>query len=588
MQAGEARPEHRRERSRFRDLAEIAKLINSGLDVPTVLRRLARGVCHHSSWSMSGIQALDIAQRASIPIVRYDPYSDENAPFPTGWDAETSPIEKVLADRVPMVIADAPDQDLFPGYRDDARRRSYKTVVILPLDGHDEQGRPMVLSVIAREAVKPDAAEIDFLRCVADLTAIALNKLKRLQAEAAAARQLRQMTEGLTEVMGQALSRKREATLPAALSRLMPASWAAIDLTTGRLIYDPATPPALLKTSSDDPASALLVEARDARESQFTLSRSLVVGDEEAFVEPIVIDGVHAGAVFLFAKAPLREQEQLAAEAGRLALSSHLLRDFVMFQTRALSAAQVMRRLFEGGWRDAEELQSIARSLDFPLEPPLRLLVVSMRESETDDHLHRSCQRLAQRAFGAALSCRVEGGLAVLLTAGEALERENARTGFLSALSGLLPESPLLALSPVIEDLAEIEDAWQQIARRLKVARALGRDGWVTNKRLGAFTALMASVDGATIESFLGETLGPIAADDRKRSKDNLATLEAFLQTGGRYQATAERLGIHVSTLRYRLEQIATRFDLDLSDGEALFDLEVALRLYRLQSSYET
>lgn len=44
------------------------------------------------------------------------------------------------------------------------------------------------------------------------------------------------------------------------------------------------------------------------------------------------------------------------------------------------------------------------------------------------------------------------------------------------------------------------------------------------------------------------------------------ATAAAFALSGGRYQATADRLGLHVSTVRYRLDRIATRHGLDLSD----------------------
>ncbi|GAB5467013.1 MAG: helix-turn-helix domain-containing protein [Rhodospirillales bacterium] len=583
--------DQRLDRTRFRDLSEIAKLINSGSDVATVLWRLARGVCQHADWSMSGIQALDMARRASIPILRYDPYSDRDAPFPTGWDASTSPIEKVLAERAPLIIADAAAQDLFPGYRDDARRRRYSTVVIVPLDALDEEARPIVLSVMARERVEPDASEIDFLRCVADLTAIALQKLKRLEQEAAAARHLRETTESLTDVMGQALSRNREATLPASLSRLMPGPWLAIDLTTGRLIYDSAALPPPLTEATGDLASALLVEARGARETGFAEPRGLALGGSilVATVEPLIIDGILAGAVFLFQEATLAEREQLAAEAGRLALSSHLLRDFVAFQTRALSAEPLMRCLLEGEWRDAEELQAAARILDFNLQPPLRLLLVTLpQEVAASDHLHRACQRLAQRTFEACLSCPTEAGVALLLPASEALERESARAAFLDRISALLPERPLLTLSPVIEQLTEIAGTWHLCVRRAKVARALGRDGWVTDKRLGAFAALMASLESAALDGFLSETLGPLAADDRQRGKSNLETVEAFLRSGGRFQATADHLGIHVSTLRYRLERIAARFDIDFEDGDALFDLEVALRINRLRLSYDS
>ena len=587
-----ARGEERgRDRSRFRDLSEIAKLINAGSDFQTVLRRLTRGVCRHSIWSMSGIQALDMAQRQSIPIARYDPYSDENAPFPTGWDAGTSPIRKVLEERKPLIIEDAADQDQFPGYRDDARRRCYRTVVLVPLDGHDHLDRPMVFSVIAREAVAPDEAEIDFLRCIADLTDIALEKLRRLEAGEAAAQQLRSMAESLADVMSQALSADKDTKLLTALTQLLPRRWLALDLTVGKLIHDPASPPEILAEGSETLMTVLMAKARDVTDTGFREVTLIEAGTEryEAYAEPIVIDGMHIGAIFLFGPEKLGEQQRLAAESGRLALSSHLLRDFALFQTRAISSELLMRRLLEGVWRDLDEVRVAARALDFELEPPLRLLLVGTREEGAlDEALHRSCLRLSQRVFGASLSGRVDAEVVLLVGDSPPLVAEDPNSSFLGQLAFLLKGKPVLALSPVIEQLSEISAAWQQCLRRIKIARALGHDGWVTNQQLGAFTGLIASVDGGTIDRFLNDTIGPLAENGSKRGRSNIETLEAFLECGGRYQQAANRLGIHVSTLRYRLGQIGDRYGIDFADLDVTFDLEVALRLYRLRNSYKS
>jgi len=46
-----------------------------------------------------------------------------------------------------------------------------------------------------------------------------------------------------------------------------------------------------------------------------------------------------------------------------------------------------------------------------------------------------------------------------------------------------------------------------------------------------------------------------------------------------RYQTCADRLGIHVSTLRYRLDRLQELFAIDLEHPDSLFGLALALRL---------
>lgn len=59
-------------------------------------------------------------------------------------------------------------------------------------------------------------------------------------------------------------------------------------------------------------------------------------------------------------------------------------------------------------------------------------------------------------------------------------------------------------------------------------------------------------------------------------------TLEAYLGAGGDARASARALGIHRSTLYYRLTRIRTTTEVDLSDGFARRDLHTGLRVARL------
>jgi purine catabolism regulator len=61
-----------------------------------------------------------------------------------------------------------------------------------------------------------------------------------------------------------------------------------------------------------------------------------------------------------------------------------------------------------------------------------------------------------------------------------------------------------------------------------------------------------------------------------------LETIEAYLGQSGHLTNTAKALGIHIATLRYRLERIADVSGLNLSDPEVRLSLQLALRARRL------
>ena len=112
--------------------------------------------------------------------------------------------------------------------------------------------------------------------------------------------------------------------------------------------------------------------------------------------------------------------------------------------------------------------------------------------------------------------------------------------------------------------------------------------GWVTPVKVGEFPTLMASADRPKVQAFLDSVLpGAFAGQDRK-AKVARRTIEVFLETGRRYQETADKLGIHVSTLRYRLEQLGDQHDLDFTDSDRCFELELAIRLAKIKNSYES
>lgn len=78
----------------------------------------------------------------------------------------------------------------------------------------------------------------------------------------------------------------------------------------------------------------------------------------------------------------------------------------------------------------------------------------------------------------------------------------------------------------------------------------------------------------------LPDAVGRLLAEGHREV--DIPTLEAYLGTGGDARATATALGIHRSTLYYRLTRIRSTTGADLRDGVARRDLHTGLRVARL------
>jgi DNA-binding PucR family transcriptional regulator len=65
-------------------------------------------------------------------------------------------------------------------------------------------------------------------------------------------------------------------------------------------------------------------------------------------------------------------------------------------------------------------------------------------------------------------------------------------------------------------------------------------------------------------------------------------TLSRYLDCGRRYEATAQALNVHRSTLKYRLRRIREISGFDLTDPDNQFNLQVATRAWQTQLALRT
>ncbi|HJQ06389.1 MAG TPA: helix-turn-helix domain-containing protein [Nocardioides sp.] len=173
---------------------------------------------------------------------------------------------------------------------------------------------------------------------------------------------------------------------------------------------------------------------------------------------------------------------------------------------------------------------------------------------------------------------RVDSGVAILLLERDA---EAAVAGIASALS-----------------TAGIEDVALGLSGRLE------QDAIATGLGPAELAAQAARRDGTPVGAFADLRLGPVLADDVVRERvwalaapaldalesstgardaDLLATLDAFLQHNGSWEAASKEVGIHRHTLRSRIARVEelTGLGLDVAENRALLLLALLSRPLR-------
>jgi purine catabolism regulator len=264
------------------------------------------------------------------------------------------------------------------------------------------------------------------------------------------------------------------------------------------------------------------------------------------------------------------------------------MRAHVRFTAQAETNGEFFGRLFSGNWRDEAETRARAGHLGLALDGPARFLILVPGGTESgspDEDARamtlRALLRLVTPQHPGAAVCFDGDAFLVFLPERQAGEKSTLRLveRLLAEMEWILGAKPVASLSRVCRELKDYQSARQEGARVLDLARRLDRRGLVAEADFGPFARLLATADQAALRSFADETLAPIAAYDRKRRSHFLPTLDAFLTHGCRYQPCADALGLHVTTLRYRLQRLGDLFGVDLDDRETRLALEIALRV---------
>lgn len=588
---------------KFGSLSEIARLINSSNDLPAVLNRIVTAVCQHSSWASCGIMSVNRKAGLSELVVRFDPRLDPATHPPTSWKLEESATMRVIETNQPVIIPDAQVCDEFLAYKEDSRLRGYHTVVMLPLGTTDRHGREMTIAMHARQVVDVSETELAFLVTVTQLASIAVERAKLVQMGQDRAQRLHRTVEISTELMESVLADDSMEATVARAAAVLPYPLIIADFAAGTFNVRRSPAPKVLSEIEwkriviEKLGSAIADLVRTAAASGQRIGCALSVGvggvaELQPVIEPLQVNGETVGGLIIFPSADgVDDLDEILIHAARLALDVQLMRDYVRFRSEANSIAEVFKSLFIGVPRHPGELVARARRLGVSLPGPARLVTIGF----PGEAMEAAEPRIAGLQLSLARSAAdLLPGAAVipdddLVIFAPVSTKDNAAgwEAFVRRIATTTENhvgiKPIIAESRVCRRLQDYREARLECGRVIVLARMFGKTGRASQADFGPFALLLSTVDHPSARAFVRDTLGAVEEHDRRHGSELLLTLGEFVRDGCRYQACANRMGIHVSTLRYRLGRLHELFGIELEQPDSIFGLTLALRLRELE-----
>jgi sugar diacid utilization regulator len=304
---------------------------------------------------------------------------------------------------------------------------------------------------------------------------------------------------------------------------------------------------------------------------------------------PVVVTAERPGPsrlVAVTADAVPRHDTVRSLARGAEVIASHQRAQRLVRQSRRPMAAEMLRRTLSGE-ATTEELAAWARGMGITPRGHVACVVIRIPSGRAND-LHDAADALEDAAeineLKALVAIEDDGEVIAFLfpeTTGERSSRmvvslERAAAPLIGRSAGALGRSSVMAHG--MPDLARaVHDA-----RRVCELNALRRLPIGSADDSGPRVSLSASLllEHQQAVSILHSTfLLPLETYDSQHDTDLVATLDAFLSACGHWSVAANKLGIHVNTLRYRLARIEKHTGRDLDSMADRADFYLALRV---------
>ncbi|RNM12204.1 PucR family transcriptional regulator [Nocardioides pocheonensis] len=267
------------------------------------------------------------------------------------------------------------------------------------------------------------------------------------------------------------------------------------------------------------------------------------------------------------------DQETIAMEHGATVLAMELAKLRSLAETELRLRRDLVDELLAG----TDETSALARAqaLGHDLERPHRVAVIEGNGRVHDANAFFMAVRRVARQLRAGSLMVARGETVVLLSDCE-VAWEKFRDQVLTDLGG---GRCRIGVGDFCQRPADFPRSYHEAQLALRVQRTVkASDRATTYADLGVYRILAEAEDPDTVDRFVQRWLGRLLEYDAQKGAELVHTLSRYLECGGSYEATANTLAVHRSTLKYRLQRIREISGLDIGDPDIAFNLQLATR----------
>lgn len=446
--------------------------------------------------------------------------------------------------------------------------------------------------LVVSAAAPPSYDEQFLVRTLTQQAGAALNSAALYRGERAASEELRERNAQLASV-NQDLERRTE--IHASLMNVAAAGGgeAEIAATLSRLTGMDAV--------VEDKFGNALAETGRQRPTQ-SPSRPPVAANRTELLNRIRRDGRsmrHRGRILALAQSrgevlgvlalvdPHRETGQLelfALEGAAVVLATELAHQRSLAENELRLRGDLVDDLLNGA--DDASAQARSAALGHDLHPLHQVLVISWPGTDNEEKLARAVDQATSRLTQSRALLTRRDGKIVLIAPSRASDGTELDWKELHRLvSGALPRpGGAVGVGRECAHPSELARSYNEALRALGVRQTSAEPSGVTPfEDLGFYRMLGSEESLREVGEFVREWLGPLIDYDTTHRCDLVSTLSAYYECGGNYDATAEVLMIHRSTLRYRLRRIRELTGHDIGKVDTRLNLHIATRAWQIQ-----
>jgi len=334
-------------------------------------------------------------------------------------------------------------------------------------------------------------------------------------------------------------------------------------------------------------------DRKHAGEHQGVAQQTLGIERLARLVAPIIVKDVARGYFSLLAAADaLTQFDRAAAEQSAAACALEMAKAKAVSDAEKRVRGSFVDALLSGSLAPTEAASWAKRNRYNPEGRHAALVADWAKKTHPS---HRRLETLIRE-----MTNRYEHGALVQMREAEVVvfARLDARQGVESArrlaenirrrASAEFANDPLaMGIGRAAEALMGLRDSYREARQAQMMARRLAEPNALYFGELNVYRLLFQLEDNPELGAFADEVLGKLIAYDRAQGTELVPTLSAYFTHKGNLSQTAEALFVHRNTLLYRMERIKEIGGLDLDNPETRFNIQLALRAYRLLNARE-